>query len=179
MSAPEITAAGPDQLSTVMSIHEAAFGQADEARLIAALLADPTAAPVVSLCATHEDQLVGHILFTRARIEGSDTRAAILAPLAVRPEAQRQGIGAALIHAGFDHLAAAGTRLVFVLGDPAYYGRYGFAPAIPLGLPPAQQIPAEWHDAWRTRDLTPDAPPRATGPVRSAAALDRPKYWSE
>ena len=78
-------------LSDVLRVHRAAFGQDDEADLALELLSDPTAQPVVSLLAEVEGRVVGHILLTRARVvrtgtgagDGQETPAMLLAPLAV------------------------------------------------------------------------------------------------
>ncbi len=81
-----------NELDVIMTIHEQAFGYHKEAQLTADLLADPTGEPVVSLLAFAGDEPVGHILFTRAYFAGQEHSPMmhILAPLAVKPEYQRQ-----------------------------------------------------------------------------------------
>ena len=80
--------------------------------LITGLLADPSAQPLLSLVVTADDNVVGHVLFTNARIKHSQriVSSAILAPLSVRPEYQNQGIGGQLIKEGLKQLKAAGVE---------------------------------------------------------------------
>ncbi|MEZ4699188.1 MAG: N-acetyltransferase [Rhodothermales bacterium] len=163
-------------LSDVLSVERAAFGQEDEARLTAALLQDPTAAPCLSLLAYVDGRPAGHILFTKATLRetASDVPAALLAPMAVVPAHQRRGIGRALIQAGIERLTRSGIQLVFVLGHPDYYTGSGFEPAVPRGLLPPYPIDPE--EAWMVRRLG-NADVR--GRVACAACLDRPEYWRE
>ena len=121
----------PAAHADVDAIVEAAFGRADEARLVAALR--ESVEPRVSLVA----EVSGHVFFSPVRIEPESANAPAvcgLAPLAVRPGLQRQGIGAALVREGLERCADLGWRAVFVLGDPAYYSRFGFVLAAPLGF---------------------------------------------
>ena len=108
----------------VLFIERAAFGEGVEAELVVNLLNDPTAKPLLSLLAFKNEQPVGHILFTAAHLTTDPNLAiAILAPLAVVPNAQKQGIGGKLIEEGLMLLSQAGVDLVFVLGHPEYYPR--------------------------------------------------------
>lgn len=164
-----------------MAVERTAFAQESEAELVRNLLADPTARPLLSLLAEEEATPVGHILFTAGRVEGTGdaVAAAILAPLAVVPGAQGKGIGRRLVEDGLRRLAGTATALVFVLGDPAYYGRFGFVPAGPLGLVAPYPLPAAWADAWRVRALRDGIPGTVRGRVACADALARPEYWQE
>ena len=129
----QIKGTSAEDLETILAIHKAAFGQDDEAELTSALLGDPSAHPVLSLLAYEGACAVGHILFTAVRIGGfEDVSSSILAPLAVIPEAQKSGVGSALITAGLAYQKETHTKLGFVLGDPGYYGRFGFRPAMPI-----------------------------------------------
>lgn len=162
----------------------AAFGdeQGPEiAELIAALLADPTAQPLRSLVATINDRVVGHVLFTHTHIEPSprNISSAILAPLAVHPDHQNQGIGSRLIQQGLERLRAAGVELVFVLGYPGYYSRHGFTPAGVLGLDAPHPIPPEHADAWMVQALHAGVIGSVKGQVVCAATLNDPKHWRE
>lgn len=120
-------------LAAVARVNRAAFGREDEAGLVATL---HTAGRVAyELVAERDTDIVAHILFSPVTIErGDDGRALGLAPLAVTPALQRQGIGAALTQAALTTLATGPYRMVVVLGDPAYYQRFGFGPASTAGL---------------------------------------------
>lgn len=105
-----------------------AFGKSAEARLVEALRRNGNC--VVELVAVDDDgTLTGHILFSRLemRAGAQSLKAVALAPLAVRPGLQRQGIGTALARAGLAHCRDAGEELAVVLGHPEYYARFGFS----------------------------------------------------
>jgi putative acetyltransferase len=175
-----IAEAKDTDLADVLRIEREAFGQEDEAELVANLLADPTAHPLLSLLARRDGHAVGHILFTAARLEGApDVTISLLAPLAVVPDAQGRGIGGALIERGFELLAGAGVDLVLVAGHPGYYPRHGFQTAGRLGFAPPYPIPEKDADAWMVREITPGIIGSASGRVICAEALDRPEYWRE
>ena len=112
----------PRDQDAIHTVHRRAFPGEDEARLVDDLRRDGNAA--ISLVAETERGIVGHILFSRLQ---APLRALALAPLAVGPEAQGQGIGSALVRAGLDRAVAEGWDAVFVLGEPAFYGRFGFS----------------------------------------------------
>jgi len=114
--------------SSIYTVNEAAFGRADEANLVADLRRDGVV--LASLVAEINEQLVGHILFSRMSIETANgvIPAAALAPLAIVPEYQRQGVGGRLIRDGLDLLRKRGESIVIVLGHPDYYPRFGFSP---------------------------------------------------
>lgn len=165
----------------VLAVERAAFGEDDEADLVALLLDDPSARPFVSLLARIDGRPVGHILFTAAHLDGPahPPPVALLAPMAVVPDAQRQGIGGALIERGVELLAEAGVALVFVLGHPTYYPRHGFGPAGPWGLAAPYPIPDAVSDVWMVRALHGDVLGSIDGTVRCADTLQRPEYWRE
>jgi putative acetyltransferase len=122
-------------LDQVLSVERAAFGSDDEANPVRELIGDASAEPFVSLLAFQEGPAVGHILLTKAHLEPETPLSlSILAPLAVVPDAQKKGIGGKLIKSGLQVLSESGVDLVFVLGYPEYYPRYGFEPAGRLGF---------------------------------------------
>jgi putative acetyltransferase len=151
------------------------------AQLVEDLLVDPTAEPLLSLVATLGDQVVGHVLFTATRVGGDEgkCRSAILAPLAVEPSRQRQGIGGRLVAEGLRQLREQQVDLVFVLGHPEYYPRHGFTPAGVHGLHAPYPVPEEHADAWMVQALSPELLGQVRGTVRCADALSDPKYWVE
>jgi len=119
----------PADYPTVHVINEQAFGQPAEADLVDTLR---TVCPeYLSLVAAIERQVVGHILFTPVTTQdaGNASKGMGLAPMAVLPEFQRQGVGSALVEHGLARLRADGCPFVIVLGHPEYYPRFGFQPA--------------------------------------------------
>lgn len=173
-----------NDLPAIEALARAAFGDADGPEigaLIGALLADPTARPLVSLVAVSDDRVVGHVLFTAVQLDGGDDTltASILAPLAVQPDYQNRGIGGRLIQAGLEQLKQLDVALVFVLGHPGYYPRYGFSPAGIAGFEAPYPIAPENADAWMVQALRPGILGRVSGRVRCARALDEERYWVE
>ncbi len=176
----DIREALDSELEDVLFVERAAFGQDDEAELVRNLLHDRSAKPLLSLLAFQDEQPVGHILFTKASLTTAPNLAiAILAPLAVVPEAQRQGIGAQLIETGLERLARSGVELVFLAGYPEYYSRRGFQPASNLGFEPPYPMPEQYPDAWMVRELRTGAIASVSGQVICADALNQPEYWRE
>jgi putative acetyltransferase len=172
-------------LDEVLRIERMAFGEEDEAELVQALLKDPSARPTLSLLALNKNnEAVGHVLFSKASVstttQGKEVLSvALLAPLAVIPEAQKQGVGTQLVREGFKRLSQSGVDLVFVLGDPKYYGRFGFQPAGSLGFEAPFPIPEKNADAWMVQALQSDLGGTVKGKVSCADALNKPEYWRE
>ena len=137
-----------------------AFGQEDEELLVGQLRADGQG--TLSLAAVEGDRIVGHVLFCplTVRTLHGPTEALALAPLAVLPSHQRRGIGTRLVREGLAAVAAAGHRIVTVLGHPEFYTRFGFTTeaAEPLYVP----FPAH---AWMALELVPGALNGVRGPV--------------
>ncbi|MAX25193.1 MAG: GNAT family N-acetyltransferase [Phycisphaeraceae bacterium] len=129
-SALQIRLEQPGDVEAITHLNQLAFGRLDEAFLIAHLREH--AQPFVSLVAENEDgQIVGHILFTPATIHmpTEDVQGMGLAPMAVHPDFQFQGIGTNLLKAGINHMADMQIPYVIVLGHVDYYPRFGFVPA--------------------------------------------------
>ncbi len=118
----------------VYEVQLAAFGCRDEAELVEALR--ERARPQLSLVAEEAGRVVGHVFFSPVEIDppGRPVGLAGLAPLGVEPARQGRGIGSALVRAGLERCPGLGWQAVFLLGDPAYYGRFGFVAAAPLGF---------------------------------------------
>lgn len=171
-------------LQAISELVLAAFGVEEGpeiVQLIADLLADRTASPTLSLVAEVDGELVGHILFSKAHVESSDREvsAALLAPLAVHPDQQARGIGGRLIREGLAQLAAAGVDLIFVLGHPGYYPRFGFSEAGIRGFAAPYPIAPRNAGAWMVQALRPEIIGMVSGRVACAEALADPKYWHE
>lgn len=132
----------------IASLVEAAFGQRDEAGLVDKLRHDGDV--VLELVATNEGEVVGHIVFSRLVVKEGASRfdAVALAPVAVVPDRQGSGIGRSLIENGHHILEERGERLSIVLGDPAYYGRFGYARDRASGFDSDYQCEALQALAW-------------------------------
>ena len=140
----------------ITAVHAAAFGSAAEARLVEALRA--AARLSISLVGEKDGRIVGHVAFSPVSVAGANDGLG-LAPMAVLPAFQRQGIGRQLIAEGI-----AGAGFIVVLGEPAYYGRFGFGPAADFGLSDEYGSGA----AFQVLELRPGAIPRGAGLVRYA-----------
>ncbi len=179
-AAMEIRETEQADLAAMSRIHRAAFGGDDEAVLVRALLADPSAGPILSLLAEDGAEAIGHVLFSAVALVGANqgATAAILAPLAVIPGRHGKGTGSALVSAGLQRLTERGTGLVFVFGDPAYYARFGFVAAEALGLAAPYPIAAEYVEAWRVRELADGLIGTVRGQLRCADTLSKPELWN-
>jgi putative acetyltransferase len=177
----QIREAVESDLNHVLSVERLAFGYDKEADLVRDLLNDNSANPLYSFLAFINDKAVGHILFTSVRLVGqkNDTSISLLAPLAVRPDFQNQGVGGKLIKSGLQHLVNAGVDLVFVLGHPGYYPRYGFKPAGVLGFEAPYPIPEKHANAWMVQELRQGVIGSVSGKVKCADMLNKPEHWRE
>ena len=176
-----IREASDSDLDDILSVERVAFGYDKEAQLVRDLLGDASATPLLSLLAFEDDRAVGHSLFTRVRFAETQSTAsmAILAPLAIVPDFQRQGIGGKLIERGLQLLSKSGVDLVFVLGHPEYYPRHGFKPAGNLGFEAPYPIPDEHADAWMVQALRPNVIGSVCGKIICADTLSKPEHWRE
>jgi putative acetyltransferase len=162
-----VRAEGPADHAPIRRVHEQAFGPGSvEAALVEALRAAGAHVPDLCLVAIEGEEIVGHIFFSRARLESGDEVLA-LAPMAVAPQWQRRGIGSALAQAALRHAEPTAFPLVVVVGHPGYYPRFGFEPAGALGLRAPFEVPAE---AWMALRL-PAYTPAARGLVTYAEAF--------
>ena len=160
----------------IRGVHLAAFR--DEGPVVAdlalALITDESAKPILVLVAESEKGEVGSIVFSSVHIPGSESGPSyILAPLAVAPEMQRMGIGRQLIESGLTVLRERGAELVFVLGDPRYYGRFGFSTGHKVRAP--YDLP--YPEAWMCLPLGEVIPEKVKGQLVCADSLNRPEHW--
>ena len=121
----EIRPARPEDSGAIRNVHLRAFPTPVEADLVERLEIGKEAE--ISIVAD-DGEIVGHLLLSRMRVEanGQPVRALGLAPVAVMPERQGQGIGKALIEAGIREARARGAEIIFVVGEHSYYRRFGF-----------------------------------------------------
>jgi putative acetyltransferase len=168
MDAPrglEIRTERPADVAAVRRVVEAAFKGKAEADLVEHLRGSGRFS--IALVAAQGRTVAGFVLLTDVEIDGSGLkpRGAGLAPLAVRPTFQRRGIGGLLLRAALERAREAGYGFVVLLGDPAYYRRFGFRTAATLGLACEFAAPEE---AFMAVELAPGALAGVTGTVRYA-----------
>jgi putative acetyltransferase len=141
-------------------------GDPGEATLVSWLRDDAGWVPELSLVAVEDDLVVGHVVATRAHVDAQPALG--LGPLSVLPHRWRAGIGAALMHAVLGAADALGEPLVGLLGDPAFYRRFGFVPAQSIGVAAPD---SSWGDNFQVRTLT--RYDGLTGRFRYAGPFDR------
>ena len=119
----------PDDVDEIDRVESSAFPTRAEADLVRAIRASG-ASPYVSLVAEIDRRVVGHALVSPVSVTSDAPWAAMaLGPIAVEPPQQRRGVGSALVRAGLTACWELHHGVVFVLGHPGYYARFGFAPA--------------------------------------------------
>jgi len=149
-----------DDISAVGAAVRAAFGRREEAALVDALRRADSI--TVSAVADVGSRIVGYVALTPVTID-DEHLALALAPVAVEPDWQRQGIGDALIRWALDECRRLGHGIVIVLGEPNYYHRFGFTPASEFGIECPFPVPSE---AFMVLELSPGAAAGRRGTVR-------------
>ena len=156
----------------IEGLYPAAFPDEDLLPLVRALLACEDCRHLV---VAEGQTVLGHAAFTLCGVDDQANAAALMGPVAVAPSHHGQGLGTALIEAGFTNLAEAGVASALVLGDPAYYGRFGFVPE--TGITTPCPIPEEWAEAWQSMPLRGKASALA-GQLRVPEPWLDPALWA-
>lgn len=151
----------PQDKNAIHAIHASAFSSDSEARLVDALR--DAGNLTVSMVAIEDDRIVGHVAFSPVQTE-SGVSGVGLAPVAVLESHRRRGIGAALIRAGLDACRLLDAGWAVVLGEPEYYGRFGFVAASRFGL----RDEYGGGDAFQAMEFREGALPRNAGLVKYA-----------
>ncbi len=148
----------------ISQVVSAAFGRSNEAELIDKIRNSTYFIPELSLVAVEEEEVLGHILFSLIEIDGGEKKitALALAPLAVKPEYQRQGIGSRLVETGLLKCQELSYLIVVVLGEPLFYQRFGFKPTSLWGIKAPFPVPDE---AFMALELQPGSLENNTGTV--------------
>lgn len=147
----------PADRAAIHALTEAAFQNAPHTSHTEQWIVDAlreAGALAISLIAEDEREIVGHVAVSPVALSDGSTGWFGLGPISVAPARQKQGIGATLMKLALDMLRARGAAGCVVLGDPAYYARFGFTPEPTLVLP---GVPAEYFQALAMRDEVPAA----------------------
>ncbi|MBD2387668.1 GNAT family N-acetyltransferase [Cylindrospermum sp. FACHB-282] len=135
----------PLDYPAISEVNILAFGQENEAKLIEAIRYSNRYIPELSLIAEVEGIVVGHILFSYIDLVGEETLQVLgLAPMAVRPQFQRHGIGSALVQAGLKTADARGEAIAIVLGHSQFYNRFGFEPSVNYEIESPFAVPEDF-----------------------------------
>ncbi|MCY3575043.1 MAG: N-acetyltransferase [Chloroflexi bacterium] len=161
----------PHDIPQLHALVAAAFGRADEARLLDRLRDED--ALLLSHVALLGDELLGQAAYSLVSISDDERvrHFPALGPIAVSPAWQRQGIGSALVWAGLAALRAAGYGLLFLVGHRDYYPRFGFVPALPQGFTSDYVQPGGAHEHFMVVELADGALGAARGHVRFHSAF--------
>ena len=170
----EIRETNLDEIEKLIFLYSNAFPAEDLSPLINQLHNDSK--NVFSFVIEEQQDIIGHICFSLCYIKGHEDKLALLGPLAVLPVRQKQGIGSLLINFGMKFLTARNYKKVLVLGDPNYYGRYGFLQEGTI-MPP-YPIPEEWQSAWQSITLS-DININLSGKLIVPQPWQNPKLWSD
>lgn len=176
-------ATGRDRES-VRSVHLSAFSEQERelvAELAENLLTKKTTPESLSLVAEpleaeSEGLVVGHIAFSPVTLEGdSHFRGYILAPLGVKAGQQKSGIGSKLIEHGMEEVRKMGVGMLFVYGDPAFYGRFGFSAKTAEPFVPAYKL--QYPFGWQAVVLNPSDVESQSGKLVCVDSLNNPVLW--
>ncbi len=161
----------PRDLDAIRYVNEQAFGRKVEADIVDKLRG--RGALTLSLVAVRRGEVKGHIAFSPVVVEseGSSFDAVALAPIAVLPACQRQGVGGRLVRAGLEGCRNLGHEIVVVVGHPTYYPRFGFVPAGPKGMSCEFEVP---EDVFMVLELRAEALVGRGGVVKFQPELSEP-----
>jgi putative acetyltransferase len=138
----------PEQIQDVAAISQVnnlAFEGENESKLVEAIRESEFFIPELSLVAIHNNKVIGHILFSIVSIETEEAHVPTLAlaPMAVRPDFQKQGIGSSLVKEGLQKCRQLGYEHAAVLGHPEFYTKFGFTPSVTKGIEAPFPVPEE------------------------------------
>jgi putative acetyltransferase len=161
-----------DDYKDIREVNKLAFNREDEAKLVEAIRESEYFIPELSLVAvTDENEIIGHILFSGIILETAKGNLPTLglAPMAVKPQYQRQGIGSRLVTEGLKVCKDLGYKHVFVLGHPHFYPRFGFVPAKSYGIESPFPVPDE---VFMAIELEPKSLDGLNGKIKYPKAFD-------
>jgi len=163
----------------IRTIYTSAFpeGECDIVSKVALqLLEEKSIPPTISLVAENAGALIGHVAFSPVEVDSNiNVQGFILAPLAVRSEHQKRGVGSGLVQSGIQQLSDMSVQWLFVYGDPQYYGRFGFTAEVAEGFVPP--YPLEFPFGWLGMKLENGKLPSAPVKINCVNALCDPNLW--
>ncbi|MEL6584107.1 MAG: N-acetyltransferase [Pseudomonadota bacterium] len=171
-SKPAIRRTTAEDLDAILALYPRAFAEEDLTGIVREILTGN--ALHLSLGSLSQSQCISHVIFTALGGDSGDWTGALLAPLAVDPDHQRQGLGRALTFAGLEELAGLGVQQVFVLGDPQYYGKLGFKAE--RVVQPPYPLPPEYDGAWQSMTVK-DRVPLRDQVLRYPEPWLKPELW--
>jgi putative acetyltransferase len=171
--------ATPQDTEAIRGVHASAFPEDERdivAQLAADLLSENTTPMIFSWVAEQGGLVVGHVAFSPLTCDGTpEVVGYLLAPLAVRPEFQKQSVGSRLIRHGVEQLSGLGIGMVLVYGDPKYYGRFGFKAELAEDY--VAPYPLRYPFGWQGLLLHSGLKKRAPIQVTCVSSLNRPALW--
>jgi putative acetyltransferase len=175
----EVRIATGADVDRVRSVYLCAFPEGERdivTNLAVALLSEDASPNIISLVAEVKGAIVGHVAYSPVTLEnGKKFRGFILAPLAVRPEWQKQGTGSQLVRDGIQRLSSMGVEIVFVYGDPKYYGRFGFTVQAAERFEPPYTLQHPF--GWQAMSLAKPPAEKAYGRIACVKELGNPVLW--
>ncbi len=175
----KIKIAQETNLNSIQKVIETAFSEGENKvimNLVAGLSNETTNPPIKSLIAEVDNQVVGYVSYSPIFLRlDANISGYILAPLAISPVHQKQGVGTKLIKSGIDMLVKDGVDVLLVYGDPDYYGRFGFEKENARSFVPP--YPLEYPFGWLGMMLNEIAIPNITVEFECVAALSKPDLW--
>ena len=163
----------------IREVHLHAFSEGEKqvvSTIAINLMSEETSPETFALVAETDDTMVGHIAFSPVTVDNNEKWGGyILAPLGVKPEYQKHRIGSKLIESGMERLSEEGVNVLFVYGDPKYYGKFGFkADAASRYLPPYE---LQYLFGWQAIVLNEVGFAKSNVKISCVASLSDPELW--
>ena len=166
-------------LDSILKVIETAFSDEENQvimNFVQELSSENTSPSIKSLVAEVDNQVIGYVSYSPILLKSDSSIVGyILAPLAVSPEHQKQGVGSNLINFGIDLLTKDGVGVLLVYGDPAFYGRFGFKEEIGQSFVPP--YPLQYPFGWTGMMLNDTPVPEQSIQFKCVSALSKPELW--
>jgi len=163
----------------IHEVHLRAFSKGERqivSTLAVNLLSEETSPETIALVAEINGTVVGHIAFSPVTVDNNEKwEGYILAPLGVKPEYQKCRIGSKLIESGMERLSEKGVNILFVYGDPKYYGKFGFKADAASRYSPPYEL--QYPFGWQAIVLNEIGFAKSTVKISCVASLRDPELW--